>query len=185
MNGVSLGYLEALYADTDDPWDFRGSTYEQAKFRATLGALPRSRYAAVLEIGCGNGELARHLQSRCAQYCGVDAVETALAAARAALPDGRFYQIFLPARLPEGRFDLILMSEILYFLDPGVLLEVAGQIRTRWPAADVLCVNWQGPTGHPLSGAQAFDIFAEAIGGSFRRVARNERYTIDLRRGAG
>ena len=78
MTAVPRDHLETIYADGDDPWGFRTSAYEQAKFRATRAALGRPSYASALEIGCGNGELARHIAPICDQYTGVDAVETAL-----------------------------------------------------------------------------------------------------------
>ena len=100
MTAVSCEQLEGIYAAGDDPWSFRTSAYEQSKFRATCAALPRRSYRSVLELGCGNGELARHIAPRCAAYTGVDAVQTALDAARRALPEGRFHRLFLPALLP-------------------------------------------------------------------------------------
>jgi len=101
MNAVDLDHLGTLYADGDDPWGFRSSPYEQAKFRATRAALARPGFGSALELGCGNGELARHIAPICARYTGVDAVDKALQAARRAVPGGRFEQLFLPAPRPE------------------------------------------------------------------------------------
>lgn len=183
MGGVNAARLQEIYRDGDDPWDFRRSPYEQAKFRETCRALPRGRYRSVLELGCGNGELARHLAPRCAAYTGVDAVETALAAARRAVPRGRFHRLFLPAPLPAGDHDLILLSEILYFLDAEGLAALAGQLDARWPGADVLCVTWLGPSGNPLEGGAALRHFTAASGRGFRQVARTPEYRIDLAEG--
>ena len=103
---VPLTALEALYAGGDDPWDFRTSPYEQARFAVTAAALARRRYASCLEIGCGNGSLARHLAARCDRYAGLDGVERALEAARASVPSGRFVRGFYPCDLPGGDHDL-------------------------------------------------------------------------------
>ena len=77
MSPADLEDLQRLYAGSVDPWNFRESAYEQAKFAATRDALARPRYAACLELGCGNGELARHVAPLCDRYVGVDAVEIA------------------------------------------------------------------------------------------------------------
>lgn len=181
MNAVSAAHLEGLYADTDDPWNFRDSAYEQKKFAATLAALGRDAYVSALELGCGNGELSRHLAPLCASYTGVDAVEAAVAAARQAVPQGRFVQAFLPCVLPEGDYDLIVVSEILYFLDRTGLVALANQIAQRWPRAEILSVNWLGPSGNPLEGEEALGVFRQAMGPSTAMisVARTEHYRID------
>jgi SAM-dependent methyltransferase len=161
--GVGMEHLETLYARGDDPWDFRGSDYERARFDAILATLPRPRFGEVLEIGCGNGELARRIVARCEAYTGLDAVGAALVAARVAVPEGRFVRDFLPCRLPEGDFDLILLSEILYFLDPDGITDLALQIDARWPEADVVCVNYRGPSGNLLEGEAALALFLATL----------------------
>lgn len=159
---VSRSHLEQLYSGTDDPWDFRTSPYETSRFDATRAALPRAAYLHALEIGCGNGELARRLAVRCKDYTGVDAVASALASARQAVPKGTFLYAFLPCNLPDGAYDLILLSEILYFLDDFGLDDLANQLDRRWPDADILAVNWLGPSGNEIQGEAALARFAAA-----------------------
>lgn len=163
---ADLDHLNGLYAETDDPWRFRTSDYETAKFRATVAALPRSRYDHALEIGCGNGELARRVSPLCGNYTGLDAVERPLAAARLAVPGGRFVKGYLPCPLPSGDYDLILMSEILYFLRADDIRWLAASIDLHWPAADLVVVTWRGPSGNALEGEEALGHFA----GAARRV---------------
>ena len=181
MSAVCATQLEAIYAHSDDPWNFRTSQYELAKFAATRAALLRNAYASALELGCGNGELARHLAPLCARYTGLDAVETALAAARRAVPPGCFVHGYLPCILPGGDHDLIVVSEVLYFLDTPGLLAVAGQIARRWPRAEILSVNWLGPSGNALEGEEALHAFAQGLGrasaGSL--IVRSAQYRID------
>ena len=177
---VAQGHLDALYAEGDDPWGFRSSPYEREKFAATVAALPRPRYASALELGCGNGELARRVAPRCDAYLGLDAVATALEAAREAVPGGRFVRGYLPCDLPGGEHDLVVLSEILYFLDADGIASTTRQIDRRWPGADVVCVTWRGPSGNPLEGEAAL---ALALACTDRRasVARLEaRYRIDV-----
>ena len=177
---VSQERLEALYAQGDDPWGFRSSPYEAAKYAATLAALPHARYAHILEIGCGNGELARRLATRCDRYTGIDAVETALAAARLAVPEGRFVRTFLPGPLPPGAYDLIVVSEILYFLDRPGLADLAGRIDAAAPDARIVAVTWLGPSGNPLEGMEALDAFRAATPRSSVPARVEAAYRIDL-----
>ncbi|MFW8637554.1 SAM-dependent methyltransferase [Cribrihabitans pelagius] len=178
--GVSRDHLRALYADTSDPWDFEHSDYEQAKFAATRAALTRPHYAAAFELGCGNGQLARQLAPFCGRYTGMDAVAIAVQAAQQAVPDGRFIQDFYPCPLPEDDFDLLILSEILYFLDPDSLRSLAKDITASWPRAEVLCVTWLGETGHEMQGDEALETFTGALA-SHRSmpVTRTDRYRID------
>lgn len=180
MTGVNMHHLNFLYTDTSDPWGFEHSSYERAKFRATRDALSRSRYRAVFELGCGNGQLARHLVSVAENYVGMDAVEKALQAARAAVPQGEFVKGYFPCPLPARDFDLLILSEILYFLDHGGISHMADEIMSRWPAAEILCVTWLGPSGNPLQGHEALAAFTAALKThDFTLVARTEDYRID------
>lgn len=177
---VPQTHLDDLYAQTDDPWNFDTSASEQAKFTATRNALSRGRYGAALELGCGNGALARHLAPLCDRYVGVDAVPRAVAAAQARLTSATFRHLRYPAPLPDGPFDLIVLSEILYFLAPEDLHQLARDIRTRSPAAEVLCVSYLGDTGNDLQGAQAFDRFALGMADrTFDCLVDTGRYRID------
>ena len=181
MTAVGQGRLQALYAGGDDPWGFRTSVYEQAKFQATRDALVQPAYASALELGCGNGEFARHIAPLCAAYTGIDAVGSALDAARRAVPEGRFEQAYLPCELPSGPHDLILLSEVLYFLDLPGIAALGGQIARRWPAAEVITVNWLGPSGNPLQGGASLIAFAKALRPAFTTtlVSRTTDYRID------
>lgn len=180
MSGVGMDHLSGLYCDTHDPWGFEVSAREQAKFAATCAALSRPRYKRVFELGCGNGELGGHLTRRCDAYVGFDAVETALDAARRKLPGATFVKGFYPCALPEGDFDLIVLSEILYFLDGDTLRRLADEVKTNWPRAEITCVSYLGDTGHELQGEMALNIFLSAL--TSHRAAcldRKSTYRID------
>lgn len=175
MRAARQDDLDALYAASPDPWSFRTSAYEVAKHRRTVAALSRPRYGALLEIGCGNGELARRLARRCDAYVGLDAASRALVEARRAVPTGRFVRGFLPCPLPDGPFDAIVLSEILYFLDLDGITSLARQIGVRWPAAEIVAVNYRLCSAQSLNGDDAADGFAAALPDGFRRcVVREE-----------
>lgn len=182
MTGVPDSHLAALYRDTDDPWNFRTSVYESERFHAVLASLPDARLRSILEIGCGNGELARQLVPRCASYTGLDAAEPALSAARKAVPSARFVKGFLPCPLPDGDHDLILLSEILYFLDPGGITDLALEIDARWPTACLVCVNYRGPSGNLVECEAALALFLASLDTrrTLRTVHLDPTFRIDL-----
>ena len=178
---VGMAHLHALYATSDDPWDFATSSYEQEKFRATRAALSKRRYAAGLEIGCGNGALAKHLAPCCSRYTGLDAVGKAIETAEQAVPSARFVQAFYPCPLPDDDYDLIIVSEFLYFLDPSGIQALARRISDRWSAAEVICVTYLGDTGNQLQGRDALQLFMASLATThrFQTCRHTAHYRID------
>ena len=74
------------YAGNADPWRFRTSAYEQAKYRRTIAALGARRFRSAFEVGCSIGVLTRLLGACCDLVLAVDFVDQPLATARAACP---------------------------------------------------------------------------------------------------
>jgi len=177
------GYFDALYAADPDPWRFETSAYERDKYDATLAALPRARYRSAVEVGCSIGVLTRRLAERCDRLLGTDVSAVALeaAAARCAhLMHAGFETSYLPESAPRGRFDLVVLSEVLYYFDKGELALLAATLEAQFANdTNVLLVHWLGPTpDYPLTGDQAVDIFEAAL----RRPAAVSRHrTADYR----
>ena len=178
---VSLDRLHALYADTDDPWNFNRSAYEQGKFAATRDALSRPSYRAALELGCGNGALAAYLSPACDEYTGIDAVEKAVEAARRRVPGARFMCNYYPCPLPPDQFDLIVLSEVLYFLSPDVIGRLVCDIINTGLQAEVICTTFLGDTEHLLQGTEALDVLTAAMKDrwTFACLANTGTYRID------
>lgn len=182
-------YFDAAYAADPDPWNFAASPYERDKYAATLDALPRPRYAAALEIGCSIGVLTASLGPRCDALLALDVAEAALAQARARchdLPGVRFTRAQVPGEWPEGRFDLILLSEVVYYLDAGDVAGLADRVRASLlPGGDVVLVHWTGETHYPLTGDEAADLFIRETHGhlAVERQVRTGEYRLDVLRG--
>lgn len=112
-------YFETLYARSPDPWEFRTSLYERRKYRATVDILPRTRYRRALEVGCSIGVFTRLLAERCDGLLALDTSSRALAEAErdnADLGHVEFRLATLPREFPGGQYDLIVLSEVLYYL---------------------------------------------------------------------
>ncbi|MCJ2015136.1 class I SAM-dependent DNA methyltransferase [Methylobacterium sp. J-076] len=186
-------YFDGQYAQDPDPWGFATSDYERAKYAATLEALPQARYASALEIGCSIGVLTEALAARCDALVGLDLAERALAQAKGrciALPHVHFALGQVPGDWPEGAFDLILLSEVVYFLSADDVTRLVQRVRsTLRPGGDVVLVHWTGETHYPLSGDEAAERFIDGTR-PFLRVlsaARTDKYRLDVlasRRGA-
>ncbi len=174
--------FDRLYASNPDPWDFHGSAYERAKYEATLAALP-ARCGDLLEVGCSIGVLTSRLAPRCDHLLALDFAAAALAQARAtcaACGNVRFLQAGVPAGWPAGRFDVILFSEVLYFLSPADIETTARRAAAALtPDGTVVLVNWTGPNDAPCTGDRAAELFIKASTLKHERVAIEATYRID------
>jgi 2-polyprenyl-3-methyl-5-hydroxy-6-metoxy-1,4-benzoquinol methylase len=179
-------HFERLYDANPDPWNFTTSAYEQQKYDVTLEALGTRRFARALEVGCSIGVLTERLASRCEQVLGLDFAPSAIAAARARCapyPGVRIEQMQVPRQWPEGQFDLILFSEVLYFLDERDLRGIcACTTRSIVPGGRVILVNYTGVTDDPGSGESAAEFFIRETAASLQIVLqrRDLQYRLDL-----
>ncbi len=177
------GYFDALYARDPDPWRFATSAYERAKYDATLATLPTPHMDAVLEAGCSIGVLTRRLARRCTSLLAVDVAEAALEQARqhcAGLTHVTIEQRRIPQEWPDGQFDLILFSEVLYYLSPADIAVTARCARSALrPGGTVLLVHYILPTDYPCTGDAATQIFIEALGLPPTLQRREACYRLD------
>ena len=182
----SPAVFDRLYASRPDPWQLASSPYEAAKYAASLAALGDRRFASALELGCSIGVLTRRLARCCDRLLAVDFAEAALVAARLACadqPQVSFLRASIPAGFPAGSYDLILLSEIIYFLDPGDIRRTAGRAMSSLaPDGLLLLVNYLGETDSPTTGDAAATLFIEACGLTPSLQQRTPGYRLDLLR---
>lgn len=183
------GYFEALYARAADPWQFETSAYEDAKYAATIAALGGRRFGRALEIGCSIGVLSQRLAPFCDALLCMDVADAALAQARrrcAALPQARFLRGQAPRDWPAGPFDLILLSEVVYYLSRVEAGLLAQHVRHSLRAGGLaLLVHWLGETDYPLTGDAAAELFITASGLTPVLQRREAEYRLDLLEAAG
>ncbi len=165
---VGDAYFDELFAGNDDPWAFRQRWYERRKRALTLAALPRDRFAAAFEPGCANGELSAELAERCDSLLCGDTSAAAVRLARQRLegfPHARVEQMRLPQGWPEQRFDLIVLSEVGYYLAQDDLLALAECMRSALTEDGILVAcHWRHPIdGCPLVGDQVHRLLGEAL----------------------
>lgn len=159
--------FDRAHSENADPWDFATSPYEWAKYDASVAALPRARYRVAIEAGCSIGELTRRLSARCGEVVGIDVSAVAIeeAARRNAGYDNvSFLQCEIPAEWPDIEADLVVLSEVLYYLSVEEIEALAARIAGALPGdGDCVLVNYMGNTEEPLQGLEAAKLFMRAM----------------------
>ncbi|MGM8909032.1 class I SAM-dependent DNA methyltransferase [Psychrobacter sp. 1U1] len=141
-DAYSETYFDALYNDNTDPWEYQTRWYEKRKRDICLAILPQAEYNNAIELGSGNGVFSELLTQRCQTLTCVDGNHQAVALAKQRLTKHahtKMIQGIIPNTLlnlqdallkayplsePEvldthnPPFDLIVISEILYYLSP-------------------------------------------------------------------
>ncbi|KUM27184.1 hypothetical protein AU467_01945 [Mesorhizobium loti] len=104
---------------TEDPWNYR-SPYEQEKYERQLEILPAGRIGRALELACAEGHFTRQLAPRVDHLTATDISDVAVGRARARCsdqPNVEFGVLDFSADTLPGEMDLIVCSEVLYYLD--------------------------------------------------------------------
>ena len=159
-------YFDALYNGNSDPWQYQTRWYEKRKRDMCLAILPQSQYKYGIELGCGNGMLSELLAQRCQALVSIDGNHQAVQLAKArlsGLPHVKVIQGVIPDRLltlenalldtyplssdtptRESPFDLIVISEILYYLSPNDIDTVITWTQQNLAiGGTLLCCHWR------------------------------------------
>ncbi|MFJ9346542.1 SAM-dependent methyltransferase [Streptomyces sp. NPDC101237] len=139
-------YFETMYREASDPWHLGERWYEQRKYGLTLAALPRPRYRRAFEPACSVGELTVRLAERCDRLVACDRVRSAARTAARRTEDLAHVDVrhlAVPAQWPSGTFDLIVLSELLYYFDSEELDTVLGlTVRSLEAGGTLVAVHW-------------------------------------------
>ena len=116
---------EAQYAE--GKWDYLGQLSELARFSILAGYICHLKPGgAVLDAGCGQGDLLRRLPSPCySRYVGIDVSSTAISVARNQQNErSAFFAVDCDQYAPKEQFDVIVFNEVLMCLrDPLATVE--------------------------------------------------------------
>lgn len=163
-------HFEGLFSKDADPWGYRTRWYERRKRAQILASLPSERYARGFEPACANGELSAGLAERCDRLLCSDGSATAVAHARqrlSRLSHVEVSQARLPAQWPEGRFDLIVLSEIGYYLDDEAFRRtIDGAMASLDAGGTLLASHWRHPEGDYV---RSGDEVHRLMGAAFRQ----------------
>jgi len=176
--------FQRLYERSEDPWDYDTSDYEREKYANTLALLPGARVGRALEVGCSIGVFTAQLAQRCEQVVALDFAPLALASARRrldAVENVHLLQASFPEQAPAGPWDLVLCSEVLYYLDRRSLILATSWLREQLEGgASVIAVSWRG-TGvdEPWKGDEVHDMLACELARWHSFDRRRRDYRLD------
>lgn len=174
MNRLNRDYFERIYADGDDPWGFETTWYEKRKQALTMAILPKERYTNVFEPGCASGELTRLLSHRADHVLALELMPNIAARAASRLTDCANAEVCIgaiPDDWPDQMFDLILLSEVAYYLESGAIQDVTPLIeKTLLPGGDLVLVHYLGETDYPLTGSEVHELLQAGLGWTSRAV---------------
>lgn len=178
-------YFTRLYRENEDPWDYESSEYEAEKYETSLQALPREQYQNALEIGCSIGVFTAKMAPRCKRLFSVDLSSAVLEQAKQRcrhFPHVDFKVMSVPEEYPANVFDLTILSEVGYYLEPGDLARLSEQITNHAASCGhLLLVHWLAPVlDYPLRGDDVHEHFLSRSGWHSLLQLRNELYRLDV-----
>ena len=185
-------YWNALFS-REDPWNY-ASAYEQQKYKHTLDLLPDESFARVLELGCAEGVFTKMLSVYAVDVMAVDISARSLVIAAIRCSGQKNVTCAkhdIAQGVNVGEFDLIVCSEILYYLRDRYALEAfAGQVRHALPLGGYLLMTHanmvsddKSQTGFDFNeiGARFIgETFSSEPGLEFVRELRTDLYRVQL-----
>lgn len=165
-DSYSETYFDELYNNNTDPWQYQTRWYEKRKRDICLAMLPKPHYNHAIELGCGNGVFSELLAQRCQALVSIDGNQQAVQLAKerlVKLPHVYVIQGVFPIVLlnleqksvdsyslsnnvstTHSPFDLIVISEVLYYLEPNDIDTVIAWARQNLAiGGTLLCCHWR------------------------------------------
>lgn len=128
-----------------DPVEWATTLYERHRDAIILDALSRERYGRAFEVACGLGALTCQLAKRCDEVVAIDVCAATLQHAKTRCVELSHVQLQttdLRTSLPEGKFDLIVFSEVGYGLTGDELRQIAHGLGDRLaPGGEFVAVH--------------------------------------------
>jgi SAM-dependent methyltransferase len=185
MTRITLADFETRYRADPDPWGYTTSAYEHEKYAATLEACGAGPFADALELGGSIGVFSSVLAPRCERLTTIDAAPTAVALARSRLSHAGHVRVLhgpIPDSVPAGQFDLVVASEILYYLNAAELAATVLMLKSRVsPGARLVAVHWR-PAGpeRPLDAQQVHGLLRRQTWLKPVRSSGTRDYLLDV-----
>ena len=178
-------YFEETWANGDDPWEHATRWYERRKYGLTVAALPRLRYARSFEPGCGTGVLTEMLAVRSDEHIAMERHPRGAKATaeRCAHLDHVHAEVGrIPDDWPSGPFDLIILSEVLYYLDqPAIAQTMARCRRSLTPNGHVVAVHYRPEVdAHTWTGGEVHDMLRSMSGWTVGTHILDPEFVLDV-----
>lgn len=141
MRPIGLAGFEAKFAGDEDPWRTFSNRDEARKRVAIIHGLGSGPIGRVLELGAGNGSNSAAIAKRALRLDATEATAAGTALVAKALTGSnraRAIQLAVPSRFPRGRYDAIVIAELLYYLSPNAMAQTARDVGRALSAGGVL-----------------------------------------------
>lgn len=168
---MTVSHFEELYSADPDPFGVGDRWYERRKRALLTASLTSERYRSTWDSACGTGHLATSLADRSDLLLATDASPAACRLATERL-SGVQHATVATHLLPDppdgsGPFDLVVLSEVLYYLDAGgraATARTVDLVADRSATAEVIAVNWRHrPSDAQTSGEESVLELDEAL----------------------
>ena len=182
---LSASYFEEMYSAAPDPWSLAARWYEQRKYDVTLASLTRPRYRRAFEPGCSVGVLTQRLAARCDELLATDVTPAAVDAASQRLagdPSVQIRTLAVPQEWPDGSFDLIVISEIGYYLSVADLRRLVDRcVESLDRDGELVVVHWRHEVAdYPRAGDEVQQAFRSDERLAVLAEHREEDFGLDL-----
>jgi SAM-dependent methyltransferase len=148
-----------------DPFLIDSNPREALKYERTLELCGPGPFKRVLEVGCAEGAFTERLAPRCRKLDAVDisAVAVQRAADRSApFPGVSCERCKLPTEFPADAFDLIVASDVLYYLSwPDLEASISALEHALAPGGRLVLVHYGPPM--PMGAILAGDDVHDAL----------------------
>jgi peptidoglycan/xylan/chitin deacetylase (PgdA/CDA1 family)/SAM-dependent methyltransferase len=185
-------YWESLFT-SPDPWGYTNN-YEQVKYDQTLSLIEGRAIGRALELACAEGHFTVQLAPHVDHLLATDISTTALTRAAercAAYSNIDYEQMDLRTAVLPSDLDLVVCSEVLYYLARDDVVDLARRIRDSLRPGGIFVhaharvltdepdqtgFDW----GHPYGATGIGEIMSATDGLQLRRELRSDLYRIQL-----
>lgn len=165
---LGRSWQERFYQSHSDPYGSTVDPYERRKYDQTLHLLTGRHFRCALEIGCSQGAFTEMLAPQCDSLLAIDISELAVARAVERLghiPHVRVARATLPTDMPSGAYDLILCSDVLYYLPRDVLIQFLPRLKSALaPGGLLFALHYLGDFGQAMRGHDVHELLTERLG---------------------
>ncbi|MEE8425073.1 MAG: SAM-dependent methyltransferase [Elusimicrobiota bacterium] len=138
--------MNRVFSRRADPFKYSETPYEQERLEAMAGAVAGRRWKNVLEIGAAEGHFTGRLSEIAEKVVAVELSPVAARRLREFL-GGRSWVEVVESDLrdfePSGKFDLIVLGDVLYYMDKPL-------VRDEFEAVFPRLSSWLAPGGRML-----------------------------------
>ncbi len=157
------GFFDHFF-DEGDPFGFDRNPEERLKFARTLEVCGNGPWGRVLELGCAVGTFTEVLADNASDVLAIDVSQAAVDQVARRLqdkPNVRTRAMDIPAEFPDETFDLVVASDVLYYLSVDELRRCAAAIESSLSDGGAfVAVHYVPRMGSVLNGDEAHDLLA-------------------------